>query len=120
MKQKAVILNLRIARGSDFSDDLGQKKYGCMYFQQSIDGTFCNQPYFFHENTEMQVFRELYQSKQIWVLAGIFDEVQIIDKRKPINTNVRSTKKRIFRKRDFKGNDRSERPCTCKQTKFKT
>ena len=104
MRQKAVILNLRVARGSDFSDDLGQKKYGCMYFQQSINGTFCNQPYFFHENTEMQVFRELYQSKQIWVLAGIFDEVEIIDKRKPLLKNEAKKNNPMHK---------SSRPCTC-------
>jgi len=103
MKQKAVILNLRVAKGSDFADDLGGKKYGCMYFQQSINGTFCNQPYFFHENTEMHVFRELYQSKQIWVLAGIFDEVEIINKRKPIISEAKKHNK----------SNKSSRPCTC-------
>jgi hypothetical protein len=80
MKPKAVILNLRVAVGTDFSDELGQKRYGCMYFQQSIKGTFCNQPYYFNENTNLQVFKELYKSEQIWVLAGIFDDVEIIDK----------------------------------------
>jgi hypothetical protein len=91
MGTKAAILNLRVGVKSDFSDSNGGKKYGCMYFQQNFDGSFCNQPYFFHENTNMEVFRELYGSKQIWVLAGIFDEIEIIDK--PIsdeNTNYRS------------------------------
>jgi len=106
MKPKAVILNIRVARASDFSDELGQKKYGCMYFQQSIDGTFCNQPYFFHENTNMEVFRALYSSNQIWVLAGIFDEVEIIDIRKPIIKN--ETKKH------YKSN-KSPRPCMCRK-----
>ena len=113
MKQKAVTLNLRVARDYDFSDNLKQKKYGCMYFQQSINGTFCNQPYFFNENTDMEVFRQLYRSKQIWVLAGIFDEVEIIDKRKPIKTNVRTKQKRVFS--NGKGNANSFRPCTCRQ-----
>lgn len=81
MNNQAVILNLRVARASDFSDELGQKKYGCMYFQQSIKGTFCNQPYYFHEHTDLEVFRELYQAKQIWVLAGIFDEVTVIERK---------------------------------------
>jgi hypothetical protein len=104
MKKKAVILNLRVAKATDFSDELGQKKYGCMYFQQSIKGTFCNQPYFFHENTNLEVFKELYSSNQIWVLAGIFDEVEIIDKRKPIITN--ETKK-------YHKSHKSPRPCFC-------
>jgi hypothetical protein len=94
MKTKAVILNLRVARRNDFSDELGQKKYGCMYFQQSIKGTFCNQPYFFHENTNMEVFKELYSSSQIWVLAGIFDEVEIIVRHKPIKTKPAIKKNR--------------------------
>lgn len=84
MKTKAVLLNLRVAQASDFSNEIGEKKFGCMYFQQSIDGTFCNKPYFFNEDTDMWVFRELYKTNQIWVLAGIFDEVEIVDKRKPI------------------------------------
>jgi hypothetical protein len=79
MESKSVILKLRVAIASDFSNDIGGKKYGCMYFQQNMDGSFCNQPYFFHENTNMEVFRELYKSKQIWVLAGIFDEVEFIE-----------------------------------------
>jgi len=84
MGTKAVLLNLRVARVSDFADELGEKKYGCMYFQQAFDESFCNQPYFFHENTDLEVFKELFRSKQIWVLAGIFDDVDIVDKRKPI------------------------------------
>ena len=84
---KSVILNLRVARATDFSDELGQKKYGCMYFQQAFSGTFCNQPYFFNQNTNLEVFKELYGTNQIWVLAGIFDEVEIIDKRKTIIAN---------------------------------
>jgi hypothetical protein len=102
MKSKSVILNLRVARATDFSDELGQKKYGCMYFQQSIDGTFCNQPYFFHENTDLEVFRELYSSTQIWVLAGIFDKVEIIDRRKTIKPKPAMKK---------------NRPCFCKKNK---
>ncbi|WP_158235343.1 hypothetical protein [Flavobacterium sp. 9] len=109
MKIKAVILNLRVARASDFADSLGEKKFGCMYFQQSIDGTFCNQPYFFHENTDMQVFKELYSTNQIWVLAGIFDDVEIINRRKPIieknNYGVKKNQKRKL----------AARPCFCKK-----
>lgn len=104
MKNQAVILNLRVARASDFSDASGQKKYGCLYFQQSIKGTFCNQPYYFNENTDMEVFKELYQCRQIWVLAGIFDEVIIIER-----------KNRRFRK-EIK-TDPKTRPCTCKKRK---
>lgn len=116
MKQKAVILNLRVARSSDFSNELGEKKFGCMYFQQSINGTFCNQPYFFHENTDMWVFRELYNSQQIWVLSGIFDDVEIIDKRKPILKNGKTKKRCCNPNRDgLWNNTRSKRPCTCKK-----
>jgi hypothetical protein len=104
MKSKAVILNLRVAIGTDFTNELGGKKYGCMYFQQNRDGTFCNQPYFFHENTDLQIFRELYQSNQIWVLAGIFDKVEYLEIRKPII------------KSDYikqKNSSKRSRPCTC-------
>lgn len=104
MKTKAAILNLRVARASDFSDELGQKKYGCMYFQQSINGSFCNQPYFFHENTDMEVFRDLYQCRQIWVLAGIFDEVTVIERQ--------ARKKKIE-----KPTHQINRPCTCRKIK---
>jgi hypothetical protein len=89
METKAAILNLRVGRNSDFSNPHGGKKYGCMYFQQNMDGSFCNQPYFFHENTDLEVFRKLYQTNQIWVLAGIFDEVTIIDK--PIGDENKKT-----------------------------
>lgn len=106
---QAVILNLRVARAEDFSDELGRKKFGCMYFQQAYDGSFCNQPFFFNENTNMEVFRELYHSKQIWVLAGIFDEVQFTQKRKPIIQN-----KRYGLKKKAEEKARSARPCFCK------
>jgi hypothetical protein len=86
METKAAILNLRVGRKSDFSNPNGGKKYGCMYFQQNMDGSFCNQPFFFHENTNFEDFRKLYQTNQIWVLSGIFDEVTIIDK--PINNLI--------------------------------
>ncbi|WP_289659465.1 hypothetical protein [Flavobacterium panacagri] len=104
MHSKAVILNLRVARKGDFSDELDRKKFGCMYFQQSFDGSFCNQPYFFHEETNMEVFRELYASKQIWVLAGMFDEVEFVNKRTPIATK-KSKRENKTRKKN--------RPCTC-------
>lgn len=106
MKSIAVTLNLRIARKEDFSDEVGKKKFGCMYFQQSFDGSFCNQPYFFHENTDMEVFKELYSSKQIWVLAGIFDPVEFVNKRKPIISN--ETKK-------HNKSSKGSRPCTCRR-----
>jgi hypothetical protein len=117
MRTKAVILNLRVARPSDFADSLGEKKFGCMYFQQSITGTFCNQPYFFHENTDMEVFKELYSTNQIWVLAGIFDEVEIIDKRKPILKNGKIKKTYCTSGRNRFRDDRSNRPCTCKKNR---
>lgn len=105
MTTKAVILNLRVAKATDFSNEIGGEKFGCMYFQQNYDGTFCNQPYFFHEGTNMEVFRELYKTQQIWVLAGLFDEVEFINKRKPIIENKKyGTKKR-------KG--MAPRPCLC-------
>ncbi len=105
MKQRAVILNLRVAKASDFSDELGRKKFGCMYFEQSFDGSFCNQPFFFHENTNLEIFRELFSTNQIWVLAGIFDKVEFIDKRKPI---IKNEAKKLNK------NIKSLRPCTCK------
>jgi hypothetical protein len=79
MKTQEVIFKLRVAVVSDFSDELGGKKYGCLYFQQSVDGSFCNQPYYFNPNTNMEVFRTLFKSQQIWVLMGIFDEVEFIE-----------------------------------------
>ncbi|MRX40603.1 hypothetical protein GJU43_15050 [Flavobacterium sp. LC2016-23] len=109
MKTKAVILNLRVARREDFADELGQKKFGCMYFEQSFDGSFCNQPFFFHENTNMESFRELYATKQIWVLAGIFDEVEFVEKRKPII----KVKKYGTKKNDIRST--LARPCLCKR-----
>jgi len=109
MCTKAVTLNMRVAIASDFSNDIGGKKYGCMYFQENHDGTFCNQPYFFHENTNMEVFRELYKTKQIWVLAGLFDEVQFINKRKPIIRNEA--------KKHNKSNPRT-RPCLCSKQRI--
>jgi hypothetical protein len=108
MGTKAVILNLRIAQREDFTDELGQKKFGCMYFQQSFDGSFCNKPYFFHENTDLDVFRELYNTKQIWVLAGIFDEVEIVDKRKPI------VEKHKYGRKNYMPKPLPPRPCLCK------
>jgi hypothetical protein len=110
MRTKAVILNLRVAKASDFKNELGQKKYGCMYFQQSISGTFCNKPYFFHENTDLDVFRELYNSNQIWVLAGIFDDVEFIEKRKPIIDKNKYGIRRIKERKPM-----APRPCFCKQ-----
>ncbi|HSD07924.1 hypothetical protein [Flavobacterium sp.] len=104
MTSKAVILNLRVAKASDFSNELGGKKYGCMYFQQNFDGSFCNQPYFFHEGTNMEVFRKLYQSRQIWVLAGHFDEVSFIEKTKPL---------RKYETKKYHQSDKRTRPCTC-------
>lgn len=105
MGTKAVILNLRVARPSDFTNEIGGKKYGCMYFQQSFTGNFCNQPFFFHENTDLEVFRELFKAKQIWVLAGVFEEVEFVEKRKPIiddrKYNLKTTK------------TRTKRPCFC-------
>lgn len=106
MNPKAVILNLRVAVASDFSDELGQKKYGCMYFEQSVNGTFCNQPFFFHENTDIKKFRELYRTKQIWVLAGIFDDVDFVEKRKPI---VKQSRYGTIKKQPL-----PPRPCFCK------
>lgn len=108
MISKAVILNLRVAIATDFSNEIGGKKFGCMYFQQNYDGTFCNQPYFFHEGTNMEVFRELYRSNQIWVLAGLFDEVEYLNIPKPI---MRSD----YLKR--KNSIKVSRPCTCKNKK---
>lgn len=108
MTSKAVILNLRVAIATDFSNEIGGKKFGCMYFQQNYDGTFCNQPYFFHEGTNMEVFRELYRSNQIWVLAGLFDEVEYLNIPKPIVISD-------YLKR--KNSTKVSRPCTCKNKK---
>ena len=75
-----VKMNLRVANRDDFSDQWGQKRIGTMYFQQSITGTICTQPFYFTDNTDLETFRALYASNQIYVPVRIFDEVEIIEK----------------------------------------
>ena len=79
MTTKAVLMNLRIGNSNDFSYDSGAKRYGSIYFQQSFDGTFCTQPFYLTEDTNMETFKELYHSKQIWVPVRVFDEVEIVE-----------------------------------------
>jgi hypothetical protein len=84
---KIVVMNLRVANRDDFSDQWGRKRIGAMYFQQSITGSICTQPFYFTENTDLSVFKILYASNQIYVPVGVFDEVQILENNNNNNNN---------------------------------
>lgn len=72
-------MKLRIANRDDFTDQWNKKRIGAMYFQQSITGVICTQPFYFTENTDLNTFKILYASNQIYVPVGIFDEVEILE-----------------------------------------
>jgi hypothetical protein len=83
--ETSVIMKLRVANRNDFADQVGNKKIGVLYFQQSYSGNFCTQPYYFSNETNLETFRELFATKQIWVPMGIFDEIEIIEVKEKIN-----------------------------------
>jgi hypothetical protein len=74
-----ITMQLRVATRDDFADLYGNKKIGVLYFQQNHDGEMCTQPFYFNESTEIQNFRQLYSTGQIYVPVRIFDEVEIIE-----------------------------------------
>lgn len=74
-----VQMKLRIANREDFTDQWNKKRIGTMYFQQSITGTICTQPFYFTENTDLDTFKTLYACNQIYVPVRIFDEVEILE-----------------------------------------
>lgn len=76
-----VFMKLREAKKEDFADLFGRKRIGTIYFQQSITGAICTQPFYFSEETNLEAFRELYTSCQIYVPIGVFDEIEVVEEK---------------------------------------
>jgi hypothetical protein len=76
-----VFMRLREAQKEDFADHFGHKRIGAIYFQQSVTGAICTQPFYFTEETNLETFRELYTSRQIYVPIGIFDKIEIVEEK---------------------------------------
>lgn len=74
-------MKLREAKKEDFADQWGHKRIGAIYFQQSMTGAICTQPFYFTEDTNLESFRELYTANQIFVPIGIFDEIEITEEK---------------------------------------
>lgn len=80
-------MKLREAKKEDFADQWGRKRIGTIYFQQSISGAICTQPFYFTEETNIESFKELYTANQIFVPVGIFDKVEVLEEREELKTN---------------------------------
>ncbi|MBS7231714.1 hypothetical protein KHA90_11820 [Flavobacterium psychroterrae] len=74
-------MKIRVANKDDFADQWNHKKIGAIYFEQSITGTICTQPFYFTEETDINKFRELYTHNQIYVPLGLFDEIEVIEEK---------------------------------------
>ncbi|PKB18363.1 hypothetical protein [Flavobacterium sp. 5] len=77
MMERHVFIKLRVANKDDFSTELGQKKIGTIYFEQSVKGAIQMTVKYFTEKTNLDTFRELYTHSQIFVPVGLFDEMKV-------------------------------------------
>jgi hypothetical protein len=81
-----VFMKLREAKKEDFADQWGRKRIGAIYFQQSVTGAICTQPFYFTEETDLLTFRELYTHNQIYVPLGLFDEIEVVKEKEQSTT----------------------------------
>lgn len=72
-----VFLKLREAVNLDFSDNLGNKKHGVAYFCKNKIGMIEKKINYFTDTTDLQVFRDLYARKQIFVIANPNEAVAV-------------------------------------------
>lgn len=79
--KRYVFMKIRLANKDDFADQWGRKKIGAIYFQQSVTGAICTQPFYFTEETDLDKFRELYTHNQIYVPLGIFDKIEVVEEK---------------------------------------
>jgi hypothetical protein len=86
--KRYVFMKLREAKKEDFADQWGSKRIGAMYFQQSVTGAICTQPFYFNEDTNIEAFKELYTANQIFVPMGIFDKIEVIEEKEQTITNL--------------------------------
>lgn len=79
--KRYVFMKIRVANKDDFADQYGSKRLGAIYFQQSVTGAICTQPYYFTAETDLNTFRELYTHNQIYVPERLFEEVEIVEEK---------------------------------------
>jgi hypothetical protein len=72
-------MKLRIANKDDFATEIGTKKIGTLYFEQSVTGAIEHFPKYFTNDTDMTQFKILYASNQIYVPVAPFEEVPILE-----------------------------------------
>lgn len=70
MKTRHVLIKLRLANKDDFSNELGQKKYGTVYFEENSNGIVERSIKYFNLNTDLLQFKKLYANNQIYVMEN--------------------------------------------------
>ncbi|TPG44352.1 hypothetical protein [Flavobacterium pectinovorum] len=82
--KRYIFMKIRIANKDDFADQWGRKKIGAIYFEQSVTGAICTQPFYFTEETDLGKFKELYTHNQIYVPLGLFDEIEVVEEKQEL------------------------------------
>lgn len=77
--ERHVMMKLRIAQALDFSNQAGEKKIGTLYFQLNSEGVLERLPRYFTAETDLELFRQLYANKQIYVPVNPLDEIALLE-----------------------------------------
>lgn len=75
--EQQVVLKIRIAKKTDFSDQFGNKKIGAVYFCENSKGIIEEKINYFTNDTDMLTFKQLYANNQIYVFINPFEVVEI-------------------------------------------
>lgn len=77
--ERHVLLQLRIAKNTDFSDDKGVRKQNIPYFCKNSIGVIEPKMYMFNSDTDIISFKELYACNQIYVFTNSFEVVATVN-----------------------------------------
>jgi hypothetical protein len=75
--ERQVVLKIRIAKNTDFSDQFGNKKIGTVYFCENSKGIVEEKINYLTIDTDMFTFKQLYANNQIYVFINPFEVVEI-------------------------------------------
>ena len=68
--ERNVLLTLRVANPNDFADSYGNKRQNVPYFEQNSIGVIQPAIKYFSEITDLNQFKLLYASNQIYVMVN--------------------------------------------------
>lgn len=77
--ERHVLLKLRAAKNTDFSDQFGNKKIGVPYFCKNSKGVIEQKINYFSNEMDLEIFRELYANNQIYVINDVESIFNCID-----------------------------------------